>query len=163
MKYKHFCEFCDHKDKRKDNFDRHVREHHKKELKTCVCGKQMTASGLSRHKHGCSVVLSQANRNGSNASNNLHTAEIASGDCVGVALSQANPNGSNASNNLSTVEIESGDCVGVQQYKIETIIQVVTSSDGNISIIQNEIKVGDHSLLIVPASCVQNGKFCAEL
>lgn len=161
MEFKHFCELCGYKENRKDNFDRHVREHHKKELKTCVCGKQMTASGLSRHKHGCSVALSQANRNGSNASNNLSTAEIESGDSVGVALSQANRNGSDAPNNLVTNEIESGDC-GVQQYKIETTIQVVTSSDGNISIIQNEIKVGDHSLLIVPASCVQNGKFCSE-
>lgn len=39
--------------KRKDNLKRHEDESHRKVLKTCACGKQFTASALSRHKHEC--------------------------------------------------------------------------------------------------------------
>lgn len=47
------CSFCDHTSARKDNLTRHENEIHRKKLKTCQCGKQFTASSLSRHRQVC--------------------------------------------------------------------------------------------------------------
>lgn len=51
------CEIvgCDYTATKRYNLNRHVEETHLKHKKKCICGKQFTASSLSRHKQECSM------------------------------------------------------------------------------------------------------------
>lgn len=112
-------DYCKFTAKRKDLLEVHVKEKHKKNLKTCKdCGKSMTSSSLSRHKR-LKVCLKPIK---------IHNEDLIPHEKKSIQAVQ-NSNGSSV--------------VDVKKVRIETEISVAVHSDGKFTIGHDGIQIGD--------------------
>lgn len=119
------CTICGSTINRGDNLLRHIKEKHQKILKSCECGRQLTASSLARHRRtACplSKFKGQLKKSHENKQQKV----------VG-------------GQNREIIEV-----VDIQSYKIETTVQMIIRNGGPPLLMSNEISIGGMEFVIIP-------------
>lgn len=126
-----YCTMCVYKAKRKDHFDRHMKQKHFKITKTCECGRKVQGSGLSKHKKKHCSLRRPAPSQRLNASTEIF-----------------DPNVSSASSVSSDSTKASSYLISSVVHRIETNVRVNTYTDGDVVIVPGELKIGNEIFVI---------------
>lgn len=116
-------EQCPYVTPRPENFKRHIKEHHLKIRRLCnKCGKEMTQSSLSRHKKtDCLSTKPKSNAR--------------------KPKSNARKPKSNAPTIASPTIPEPAEIKYINEYNMQTTIQIATLADGSKMVIPSRVKI----------------------
>lgn len=122
---------CTYKSDRKDRFDRHMKQTHFKIKKKCECGKEINASGWSKHKKKHCPLREEAWIHRLESSTEIFDSSVSSTSF-----------GSNDSTK------ENSHLISSVVHKIETNVRVNTYSDGEVIVIPGELKIGNQTFVV---------------
>lgn len=130
------CTICGSTNNRGDNLLRHIKEKHKKILKSCECGRQLTASSLARHRRtACPLSKFKGQLKKSHENKQQKSPDYDSDRNMEVVGGQ----------NREIIEV-----VDIQSYKIETTVQMIIRNGGPPLLMSNEISIGGMEFVIIP-------------
>lgn len=141
---------CNFSSKRKDLLKTHTNEKHLKLLKSCVCGKKMTAAALSRHKKtSCSGKKSiQMEEDARQAIDKLNELPI----IIDETSNQEPHFIDGIADGLKQLNISIDEVVSITECNVK-IIQL---TDGRVACLHDEIALNGTSLSIVPSDTFTN-------